>query len=54
MDPGVVVRGSHEMPYQNEAPYLFDSGKFAAEFEFAGTPYPEGVRIAAESYRRIP
>ena len=38
------------MLYQNEAPYLFDSTKFAREFGFAGTPYPEGIRIAAESY----
>jgi nucleoside-diphosphate-sugar epimerase len=46
------VRGSYEMLYQNEAPYLFDSGKFAAAFGFTGTPYREGVRIAAGSYRR--
>jgi len=45
-----LVRESYEMLYQNEAPYLFDSTKFAREFGFAGTPYPEGIRIAAESY----
>jgi hypothetical protein len=47
-----VVRESYEMLYQSDAPYLFDSNKFAREFGFAGTPYPEGIRIAAESYKR--
>lgn len=45
---------SYEMLYQSESPYLFDSTKFAKEFGFAGTPYPEGIRIAAESYKRKP
>jgi nucleoside-diphosphate-sugar epimerase len=43
---------SYEMLYQSDSPYLFDSTKFAKEFGFAGTPYPEGVRIAADSYKR--
>jgi nucleoside-diphosphate-sugar epimerase len=47
-----VVRESYEMLYQNDSPYLFDATKFAKEFGFAGTPYPEGVRIVAESYKR--
>jgi nucleoside-diphosphate-sugar epimerase len=47
-----VVRESYEMLYQNDAPYLFDSTKFAREFGFTCTPYPEGIRIAAESYRQ--
>jgi nucleoside-diphosphate-sugar epimerase len=46
-----VVRESYEMLYQSDAPYVFDSTKFATEFGFAGTPYPEGIRIAADSYR---
>ncbi|MDR3753050.1 MAG: NAD-dependent epimerase/dehydratase family protein [Terracidiphilus sp.] len=45
------VRESYEMLYQNDRPYLFDSSKFVREFGFAGTPYPEGIHIAAESYR---
>ncbi len=45
------VRESREMLYQSESPYLFDSTKFAREFSFAGTPYPEGIRIAANSYK---
>ena len=45
------VRESYEMLYQSEFPYLFDSTKFAREFGFAGTPYPEGIRVAADSYR---
>jgi nucleoside-diphosphate-sugar epimerase len=47
-----VVRESYEMLYQSDSSYLFDSSKFAREFGFAGTPYPEGIRIAAESYKR--
>src|SRR6476646_147928 len=47
-----VVRESYEMLYQSDSPYLFDSTKFAKEFGFAGTPYPEGIRIAADSYKR--
>ncbi len=47
-----VVRESYEMLYQNDSPYLFDSTKFVKEFGFAGTHYPEGVRIVADSYKR--
>jgi nucleoside-diphosphate-sugar epimerase len=46
-----LVRESYEMLYQNDSPYLFDSTKFAREFGFPGTPYPEGIRIAAASYK---
>jgi len=42
----------YEMLYQSDSPYLFDSTKFAREFGFAGTPYPEGIRIVADSYKR--
>ena len=42
-----VIGESYEMLYQSDSPYLFDSTKFAKEFGFAGTPYPEGIRIAA-------
>jgi len=38
---------SHEMLYQNDSPYVFDSGKYAREFGFAGTPYAEGIRDTA-------
>lgn len=41
----------YEMLYQSDAPYVFDSSKFANEFGFTGTAYPEGIRIAAASYR---
>jgi len=47
-----LVRESYEMLYQNDSPYLFDSTKFAREFGFAGTPYEEGIRMAAKSYQR--
>ena len=45
------VRESYEMLYQSAAPYIFDSTKFATEFATTATPYSEGIRIAAESYR---
>ena len=46
------IRESYEMLYQSDSPYIFDSTKFATEFGFAGTPYAEGIRIAADSYKR--
>jgi nucleoside-diphosphate-sugar epimerase len=45
---------SYEMLYQADSPYLFGSTKFAKEFGFGGTPYPEGIRIAVDSYKRKP
>lgn len=44
------VGESYEMLYQNDAPYVFDSTKFAKQFGFAGTPYPEGIRLSVQSY----
>ncbi len=35
-----LVAESYEMLYQSEAPYLFDSSKFAREFGFPGTRTP--------------
>jgi nucleoside-diphosphate-sugar epimerase len=46
-----LVRESYEMLYQSDSSYAFDSTKFAREFGFAATPYAEGIRIAADSYR---
>ena len=45
------VRESYEMLYQYDSPYLFDSGRFAREFGFAGTPYAEGIRATAASLK---
>ncbi|HTM14461.1 MAG TPA: NAD-dependent epimerase/dehydratase family protein [Bryobacteraceae bacterium] len=47
-----LIGESYEMLYQSDSPYLFDSTKFAKEFGFAGTPYREGIRIVADSYKR--
>ena len=47
-----VVGEVHEMLYQNDSPYLFDSSKYAQAFAFAGTPYSEGIRATAASYRK--
>lgn len=46
-----VVGEVREMMYQNDAPYLFDSTKYATAFGFSGTPYAEGIAATAESYR---
>jgi nucleoside-diphosphate-sugar epimerase len=45
------IRESYEMLYQSDSPYLFDSAKYAREFGFAGTPYADGIRAAAASYK---
>jgi nucleoside-diphosphate-sugar epimerase len=47
-----VVGEMHEMLYQYDASYLFDSSKFAKAFGFSGTPYAEGIRTTAASYRK--
>ncbi len=47
-----LVGESYEMLYQSDSPYLFDSTKFAREFGFAGTPYADGIRTTAASFRR--
>ena len=47
-----VIAESYEMLYQSDSPYLFDSSKFAREFGFAGTPYADGIRTTAASFRR--
>jgi nucleoside-diphosphate-sugar epimerase len=47
-----LVGELYEMLYQSDSPYLFDSSKFAREFGFVGTPYAEGIRVAAASYRK--
>ena len=46
-----LVAESYEMLYQSDSPYLFDSSKFAREFGFAGTPYAEGIRNTAASFK---
>ena len=48
-----LVGELYEMLYQNDSPYIFDSTKFARAFGFAGTPYAEGIRIAAASYGKL-
>jgi nucleoside-diphosphate-sugar epimerase len=47
-----VVGEVHEMLYQNDSPYFFDSSKYARSFGFTGTPYAEGIRATAASYRK--
>ena len=50
LDP--LVAESYEMLYQSDRPYLFDSSKFAGEFAFAGTPYGDGIRSTAASFKQ--
>jgi nucleoside-diphosphate-sugar epimerase len=45
-----LVGEVHEMLYQNDSPYLFDSSKYQRAFGFACTPYAEGIRATAASY----
>jgi nucleoside-diphosphate-sugar epimerase len=47
-----VVGEIYEMLYQNDSPYVFDSSKYARAFGFSGTPYDEGIRATAASYRK--
>jgi nucleoside-diphosphate-sugar epimerase len=46
-----IVREVYEMLYQNDSPYLFDSSKYAKAFGVTGTPYADGIRATAESYK---
>lgn len=45
-----MVREIHEMLYQNDSPYIFDSQKFAHAFGTTATPYGQGIRETAQSY----
>lgn len=47
-----TIREVHEMLYQNDSPYLFDSSKYARAFGFAGTPYADGIRQSAAFYKQ--
>jgi nucleoside-diphosphate-sugar epimerase len=47
-----IVGEVHEMLYQNDAPYLFDSSKYARAFGSATTPYADGIRATAAGYKR--
>jgi nucleoside-diphosphate-sugar epimerase len=47
-----VVGEVHEMLYQNDTPYLFDSSKYARAFGSATTPYVDGIRATAVGYKR--
>jgi nucleoside-diphosphate-sugar epimerase len=46
-----TVRELHEMLYQYEFDYVFDSSKFTKAFGFRPALYPEGIRRTAEAYR---
>jgi nucleoside-diphosphate-sugar epimerase len=46
------IREVHEMLYQNDSPYIFDSSKYSRAFGFAGTPYAEGILATAASCKQ--
>ena len=39
-----IMKELHEMLYQNDRHYVFDSGKFERRFGIQATPYREGIR----------
>ncbi|MGB3851737.1 MAG: hypothetical protein WA958_17345 [Tunicatimonas sp.] len=41
----------HEMLYQNDRDYVFNSSKLDERFDFRTTPYAEGVRQIVEAGR---
>ncbi|MGH9563614.1 MAG: NAD-dependent epimerase/dehydratase family protein [Terracidiphilus sp.] len=47
-----VVGEMREMMYQYDAPYIFDSSKYAKAFGFSGTPYADGIRATAEAVKK--
>jgi nucleoside-diphosphate-sugar epimerase len=47
-----TIAESYEMLYQSDSEYLFDSTKFARAFRCEATPYAEGVRIVAGTYKQ--
>lgn len=44
-----TIREVHEMLYQNDSAYVFDSSKYDRAFGFPGTPYAEGITVTAKS-----
>jgi nucleoside-diphosphate-sugar epimerase len=46
-----TVRELNEMLYQDQYEYIFDSSKFARAFNTKATPYAEGIRLTAATYR---
>lgn len=46
-----LLRELTEMLYQKEEPYVVDGSRFAAQFDFAPTPFEEGVRRTIAWYK---
>jgi nucleoside-diphosphate-sugar epimerase len=46
-----TVRELNEMLYQDQYEYIFDSSKFVRAFSSKATPYAEGIRLTAATYR---
>jgi nucleoside-diphosphate-sugar epimerase len=47
-----TIRESHEMLYQSEFDYVFDSTKFTKAFGFQAVSYAAGIHETAQSYRQ--
>jgi nucleoside-diphosphate-sugar epimerase len=43
-----IMKEIHEMLYQYERDYFFDSSKFEKHFNFKPTTYPEGVKLTVK------
>jgi nucleoside-diphosphate-sugar epimerase len=48
-----LVGEVYEMLYQNDSPYLFDSSKFERALSVSTTPYAEGIRSTAASFKKV-
>jgi len=46
-----IIRESVEMLYQNDSDYLFNSSKFEKAFNFAPTPYSQGIHDTVMSMK---
>ncbi len=49
-----VMRELHEMAYQYDRDYVFDSSKFEKRFSFHPTPYQQGVRESIQRGMPLP
>lgn len=45
-----IMKEMHEMLYQNEFSYIFDSSKFEKHFKFTPTSYEDGIKETAKYY----
>jgi hypothetical protein len=49
-----IMRELHEMAYQYDRDYVFDSSKFEKRFSFQPTPYGQGVKQCIQADTLLP